>query len=314
MTISVIVATYSRFERVKDLLGFLLKNSRLPDEVIFVEQGDVDTLRKNISDYFKYLNIKIIYHSVPSAAQARQKGMENSTGEILVFLDDDMFIDENYLAVAEKYLNNNYEVNALTGSYTKGEPAWTFKRYLGVLFLLYSFKKQNIVLPSGNYDFVRGDNLKKEQIAEWLFGGNMIVRRKIFTEGISFNPNFLRWSFGEDVMFSYKIHKKYPNSMRYLPDLIVEHKEGKENKMVLQEVIKMKIIYRYIFWKQEVSNRKICYTLAYLWSQFGLMGLDLVQTKSFLIFKTQIKTYLYLFKNKEKIISGQVDYNKFIFN
>lgn len=314
--ISVIVATLNRPHRVRELLDSILKNTVLPNEVILVEQGDVEKLTAEIGSVseFEKLNIKIIHQTIASLSLARQRGVEESAGEILIFLDDDMLVTENFLEVANDFLNKNPNILGLTGSFMKDEPAWTFKKVLGVLFFIYSFRCQNVVLMSGCYDYVRGSNQKTEQIAEWLFGGNMVVRRRVFQEGIGFNTNFLRWSFGEDAMFSYEIHKKYPDSLRYLPNLEVIHNEGKENKMILKEVIKMKIIYRYIFWKKEVTNGCLLYTLAYLWSQLGLVGLDLIQTKSFLVFKTQIKTYFYLFKNRERIINEQIDYNQFIFD
>jgi glycosyltransferase involved in cell wall biosynthesis len=313
MTISVIVATYGRPNQIKNLLDSLLTNTVLPDEVIVVEQGDVEELKKTTNFYQGRFPIKTFFQEEKSASTARARGVKESRGEVLVFLDDDMTVGADFLEVVRNYLSDNPLVLGLTGSYMKEEPAWTLKRIIGVLFGVYSWQSRNVILPSGCNDYIRSKNLNKVQSVEWLYGGNMILRRSLFDEGFQFNPNFKKWSFGEDVMLTYKIYKKYPNSLYYLPQLVVKHNHATENKMLNEEVIRMKIIYRYIFWRQEVYNGKPLRFLAYVWSQIGLIGLDLLLYPSIKTFKAQIKSYLYIIHNHREIIAGEIDYNSFIF-
>lgn len=311
MRISVIIATLGRPDHVKTLIKSLSENTRLPDEVLLIEQVNTQPLEALVASVVD-VPIKVIFQKEKSASQARQRGADESVGDVLVFLDDDMIVGKDYLNIVGKHLSREPNTLGLTGSYMKGEKAWTIKRVLGVFFGVYSWRSQNIVLYSGSNDYIRGRNLKYEQTVEWLYGGNMVLRRSIFEEGYAFNPNFLRWSFGEDVMLTYSINKKYPKSLRYLPELEVKHNHGVGNKILNIQATRMKIIYRYIFWQKEVYQGRFLSLLAYLWSQIGLSGLEILQYPSFSVIKTLGESYLYLFNNRKSILSEKVDYNSFI--
>lgn len=313
MRISVVVATLGRPNHIKNLLDSLIANTALPDEMVIIEQGDIEVLEGVINPYRNTFPIKIVFQEEKSTSVARSTGVKESTGDVLFFFDDDMILDSNYIAVAKEYMQNNENVLGVTGSYMKNEKAWTLKRVLGVFFCVYSWKSKNTILPSGSNDYIRGGNLNIIQPVEWLYGGNMILRRQVFTEGFDFNHSFKKWSFGEDVMLTYGIHKAHLGMLVYLPSLNIKHNHAVENKMLNEEALRMKIIYRYIFWRREVYNGNILYVLAYLWSQVGLCGLDLVLYPSVNTFKTQIKTYIYLMKYHQEITEEKIDYNQFIF-
>jgi len=312
MKISVIVPTLNRPERVQTLLRSIAANTYQPDEIILVEQGDVEKLKLVIEKFNLIFSISVIFQSQKSTARARNNGARKAAGDIFIYLDDDMVLGEMYIQNALAFLKANPKSNAVYGSYTKSEPTWTFKRLLGVFFFVYSFSARGKVMMSGSYDYVRGKNLNKIQSVEWMPSGNMVIRAKLMQEFI-FSPNFLRWSFGEDVMFTYQVHKRYPGTLYYLPQLEVFHNHAIEQKMIPDEVIRMKIIYRYIFWKKEVSTGSVFDAMAYIWSQIGLLGLDLWHRQSFHILYVALTSYLYLFRYRQGIMNSTVDFNKFIF-
>jgi glycosyltransferase involved in cell wall biosynthesis len=312
MKVSVVIPTLNRPARVKELLGSLKGSSVLPDEVCIVEQGDVKALNSVMSDFRKIFNINVIHQAEKSTAVARNTGVKNTSGDITIFLDDDMLIDSDYIAITKKYLKEHPSINGIAGLYNKDEKTWTLKRVIGVFFGVYSWKMRNIVLPSGAYDYIRGQNLDYEQTVEWLPSCNLVLRSRIFNE-FQFNDQFKRWSFGEDAMLTYQIHKKYPHTLKYLPNLEVVHNEGKEDKMVPLEVIRMKIIYRYIFWKQEVSKDRTFNTFAFLWSQVGLSVLELMHRPRVDTLKTQCECYAFLYSNRKQITNESSDYNSFVF-
>lgn len=313
MKISIIVATLGRPDHIKVLLESLKRNSRLPNEVIIVEQGDVEAL-KAVTDNYVDFPINIIFQEERSLAAARQTGVNHSTGEVLILCDDDIEFNEQYIETVATYFESHPKILGLTGSYMHKSPAWTWKRFVGLLFWMYSFKKSNIVLRSGAYDYVRGNNLTQEHDIQWLYGCNMCLRKRVFDEGFKFNDKFLRWSFGEDVMFSYSIYKKYPGSLKYLPGLAIKHNEGTSNKMLNEQVLRMKIIYRYIFWRKEVYRKGTLDVVAYIWSQAGQAGLDLLKHPSWRTFLVLLASYRYLLLNKVAIRDDKVDYNAFIFS
>ena len=80
----------------------------------------------------------------------------------------------------------------------------------------------------------------------------MIIKKEVFKNGLKFNNNFIKWSYGEDLMLSYQIYIKYgKGSLMYFPDLKFKHFAIPISRIKNKEYLKMKILYRYIFWKSE---------------------------------------------------------------
>lgn len=312
MKLSVIIPTIDRQDNLNILLKSISNSSIIPQEIIVVEQGDCEKTKKNISSYVN-LNIRVVGLEEKSSTKARNLGFDKSSGDIIFFFDDDMELSDKYIENAVKYFEENKDVLGVTGSFVNDKPSWSWKRWLGVLFCVYSLKARNIVLSSGSYDYIRGKNLFFAQSVEWMQGGNMVFRRKVFEDGFKFNEDFQRWGYGEDAMITYQISKKFPNSLFYLPELKIYHREGSGGKMMDVSVIKMKILYRYIFWKKEVVGSRWWYVFPFIWSQIGLFFLELYNNFSFKTVFSSFSCYLFLIKNRKKILENKIDYNKYIF-
>lgn len=313
MKISIVIPTLNRPHSILRLCESVLKNKLLPDEVIIVEQGDVQILKKKLGKYIEILNIKIVYLELKSAAAARHTGSMVAKGDLIFFFDDDIEIGTDYIESAVNFFRNNANALGVTGSYNKEIPSWSLKKIAGLAFGVFSLTQNNTVLPSGCYDYVRGNNLKKIQNVEWLFGCNMIIRRCVF-EKYSFNLNFINGSFGEDVMFTYRIYKENPSSLYYLPCLSLVHHEEQLGKVPTPSIIKMKIIYRYIFWKREVYLGSYTRSFLYLWSHLGLLGLDLIQTKRISTLLIYVRTFIFIIQNRKEIDNNTINYNSYIFS
>lgn len=313
MKTSVVIPTVNRPDSLKVLLHSLAGATLLPDEVVIIEQGDALVTRRHLSSDSFPFPVLIHAHDEESSATARNRGVKESTGDIIFFFDDDMEVDAAYLKNAVEYLGAHPDLLGLTGRFVGETPRPALRLFLGIFFNVYSTRARNVVLPSGAYDFIRGAQANEEQAVQWMRGGNMVFRRAVFDEGFRFNPHFKKWSFGEDVLLTYQIVKRHPNSLRYLPDLRIRHHAGQGNKMSDAQVLKMKIVYRYIFWKQEVWRGKWWRRCAWLWSQVGLSLLDISQYPSFHTLLILARAYWYLLKNRRAILAEQADYNAFIF-
>jgi len=180
---SVIIPTVNRAGRLEVLLRSIARNTVLPYEAVIIEQGDAVKTREFIESKQFPFPVRVYYQEQKSSSIARNRGVEEAGGEILFFLDDDMEIGDSYIEISLEYFQENPSVIGITGSFTKKEPAWNIKKFFAIFFLIYSWRMKNIVLPSGSYDFIRGRNYYKDQTVEWMWGGNMILRRKIFDEG-----------------------------------------------------------------------------------------------------------------------------------
>ena len=309
MKTSIIIPTLNRINDLRCALKSIQNQTVQANEVIIVDQGDNKQVEKLIKE-FSNLNIVHIYLHIKSAALARNKAVEKSNYDLLIFLDDDVELDKHYIERAIEYMQLHTDIIAVTGKDLKYKHSKNIlKRLIGVLFCLSSFSNRSRVLISGQN--VLRNCADSEQEIEWLSGCNMVIRKKVFNEGIEFNRSFVKWSFGEDVMLSYQIFKKYKNSLRYVPNLKFYHNLSSSSRMPNHELIRMKIIYRYIFWRSEVYSGTLS-LFAYLWSQIGLFMLDILHYKSLNIIMVALETYYFVYKNRHNILHHTVDYNKFI--
>ncbi|MBC7115164.1 MAG: glycosyltransferase family 2 protein, partial [Archaeoglobi archaeon] len=94
MKVSVIISTYTqeRFEDVLKCLEHIKKQTRKPDEVILV----LDPKEDLYEFYYERLgdeNIMIISADDSGLSNARNAGVKASSGEIIVFIDDDAYPD-----------------------------------------------------------------------------------------------------------------------------------------------------------------------------------------------------------------------------
>lgn len=98
-TCSVVIATFNRREALAVTLGDLGRQSSPPDEVVVVDQSTDDLcadgglVRANPG-----LNLRYFRQRIPNAQTARNLAIGEARGEVLVFVDDDMRIPEQFIA------------------------------------------------------------------------------------------------------------------------------------------------------------------------------------------------------------------------
>jgi glycosyltransferase involved in cell wall biosynthesis len=92
-TVSVIIPTKNRAADLEVVIENLLQQSRLPTELIIVDQSAQQSFRKPIPIPLRYIHDP----ELSGAATARNAGMDIANGDILLFLDDDVILDEGFI-------------------------------------------------------------------------------------------------------------------------------------------------------------------------------------------------------------------------
>ncbi|MBI4991346.1 glycosyltransferase family 2 protein, partial [Candidatus Gottesmanbacteria bacterium] len=92
-SVSVIIPTYNEERHIEDCLSSLKKQTFKKYEIIVVDDGSTDSTPKIASSF----NIKFISLQHKGPGNAKNYGAKIALGEILVFLDADMYVDEFYL-------------------------------------------------------------------------------------------------------------------------------------------------------------------------------------------------------------------------
>ncbi|RKY43532.1 MAG: hypothetical protein DRP88_09160, partial [Candidatus Neomarinimicrobiota bacterium] len=106
--LSVIVPAYNSQHSIEECLQSLINQNYPKDryEIIVVNDGSTDRTADILQKYNRSKLIRVIHHDKNRGlAAARNTGIKNSNGDILVFIDSDMIADKNFLLYSESSLS-----------------------------------------------------------------------------------------------------------------------------------------------------------------------------------------------------------------
>lgn len=106
---SVIVPIFNASKTLKRCINSILSQTYQNIELILVNDGSSDDSLKICNDFAKIdKRIKVINKKNSGVSSARNDGMINSTGDYIIFVDSDDYIDENLLTEVLQY--NNFDL------------------------------------------------------------------------------------------------------------------------------------------------------------------------------------------------------------
>ena len=183
MSISVIIPTYKRIKSLERTLNSLQKQSFYDFEVIVVDNAadkDIERLIRTFNLSAKK-SVKYVKHKSGGIAGARNRGVKEATSELLVFTDDDLSFDRNWLSAYYTKFLNYPEMIAAGGRvkplWEKPPPAWLLKyignqKFFGILALVNLYP-----------EFCIGKEVM-------LAGCNMAIRQSVF-DWTGFHPELI---------------------------------------------------------------------------------------------------------------------------
>ncbi|MCD7976214.1 MAG: glycosyltransferase [Tannerellaceae bacterium] len=185
MTLSVIICTYNRgryLPMILDSLRFQALSSEL-FEIIMVNNKSTDNTEEIISNYIKEfpdIPLKYFMESSQGISYARNRGIQESRGDIIVFLDDDETIDPDFLEGVLDFFTNHPDAGITAGPvipvYEDVKPAW-----------LTPFISRAI---TGEYN--KGDHIKLLKGKDYPGTGHACFRKELFYKYGIFNPDLGR--------------------------------------------------------------------------------------------------------------------------
>ena len=298
---SLIIPTYNRPEALSDCIDSVLKQTVLPDELIIVDDGNLEEIPYEKACQNKGIHTIYYKKDTPGLTRSRNKGVELSSGDIILFLDDDVILFPDYI---EQILAGYDENTSGVGGLVEIELPKTFKnsirRIFEIIFLI-SGMEEGKVLPSGfctNYSTTNRP-IKELKKVDFLDGGVMSVRSEVFEE-FSFNEKYNRCGMGEDKDFSYRVAQRY--NVKINPKARLYHM----NSIIMSpndvDVERMFIIAQHLFFINYIKKG----WWSWLFFYYALFGYTLLKIIN-LIFYFKKKTLLQLkgiFKGYKDIISG----------
>lgn len=168
---SVIVCTYQRAESLRDTLE-ALRQLRVPDglraEFIIVDNNSADHTKMVVESFqADWPELRYEFEGVQGLSQARNRGISAARGEFILFTDDDVLPERDWLEQIVKGLGD-YEADACGGYiapiWETPPPAWLTERFYGFLAVRTD----------------REDDYLIDTPAHAPFGANMAFRRSVF--------------------------------------------------------------------------------------------------------------------------------------
>lgn len=217
--LSVIICTYNRDKYIYNVLKSLAENT-LPNEayeIVLVNNNCSDDTESECQRFcHDYPGVH--FHSVTETNQglsyARNRGIKEAHGDLLVYVDDDALVNPEYLQTYADFFASHPEAEAAGGpiipKYETEEPTW-MSHYIKMLLTGYKYN---------------GDTVKEFALNDYPGGGNAAYRASVFEQVGPFNVELGRKGDSLEASEEKDIFQKMRAlgmKIYYLPTAILYH-------------------------------------------------------------------------------------------
>lgn len=228
---SIVIPTYKRPSYLNRVVQCLRAQSIRDFELVLVCQGYSQDYLEGLRQDSDALQIRILsYPGGIGVAKAKNAGLSVAAGDIIVFIDDDVQMDPNWLQCMLAPFGDP-SVGAVGGFVCHpGQSRW-WKRLYYMVFLIAG--SRYVIGKSGfNRGVIR--NPGTEQDAEWFPSCNLAVRRAAAQAVGVFDETFHRVY--EDVDFTVRI-RDLGWRIRFVPDAPVLHYDTVDSSLALPDLV-----------------------------------------------------------------------------
>lgn len=258
--LSVVISTKNRKEDLFETLDSVLNQNLLPFEIIIVDQSadriDYTSIQGLANN--KKIDFKVIYDpQIKGLTQARNVGLDNMKGDIVLFLDDDLTLDQDYLKnVLTTFSEPDYEEVAGVGGIVE-LPQKNRRFGFNHFFQLgpFSDTREKIKYnPPGVYE------------SRYLSGGSMSLKREDIQD-LRFDENMTGYSHGEDMDFCYRLSQK--KKLVINSRAVCLHKTSPVGRHKGKRITN-EILFHYYFFRKNLPFT-LSNLIAYLWFNLGML-------------------------------------------
>ena len=112
---SVVIVTKDRPESLRALLRSLVRQSLKPDEVLVVDNNSKKSYESIFEEFRNLLPLKTFVETTPGIPAARNRGIQESSGDIILFTDDDCEAGNTWVENLVKPFYQNPYIGAVGG-------------------------------------------------------------------------------------------------------------------------------------------------------------------------------------------------------
>lgn len=300
MTISVIIPTKNRHQDVLNTLESVYLQTCLPDEIIIVDQSVSSELKNAVYSVFDGLDekkknkiiLKYIHDpQITGLTHARNRGIEKNESDIVLFLDDDVILEQDFIFNILEIYRKYPEVYGVSGTITNVRRG-LIGTFLYKFFMVGSFTDRRLLIYSN----------PKYEDAEYIAvstlpGGLTSYRKEVFQE-FAFDENFVEYGLSEDLDFSFRVSRKY--KLVITPRARLEHVYSAHGRLDLKKLIESLTMAYYYFFKKNLDKNLYNY-LCYIWLNIGYICFGAF----YAIFKQNTDVIIGYISGLKKIIKGE---------
>jgi GT2 family glycosyltransferase len=281
-------------------LKSIAAQTRLPDEVIIVDASDQEEMYDHLQSYSAGHSLKLCYFkSEPGLTHQRNIGVKVSSGDVVLFLDDDVILEKEYVSrILDVFESDRrQEVGGATGCITNitkpslvGLGRERLRWFIKNLFFLPIYADGRF-RPSGFPTWVWGAERVLE--IECLSGSNMAFRKEVL-DTFQFDENLQGYCYMEDDDIAYRMSRRFRNI--YTPWARLAHFPSGRDR--LKEFDRKRMLVKnhsYLF--QKNFPQTLQHRVAFVISLLGLV-LDAVLCKNLEGLKGTIGGLRHVFKKE----------------
>jgi glycosyltransferase involved in cell wall biosynthesis len=220
MFISVIICTYNREKFLREAIESIAKQSldKNEYELLLINNNSTDNTEEIYNKFiqnYPELNTKYFFETNQGLSFSRNRGFNESKGDIIVYIDDDAAAEKDYLLNIEKFFKKNPDASAIGGKVipvyenNKEEPRWLSKYIWGTVTKV---------------DF--GNEIKEFPKNKYPAGCNMVIKREVLKESGLFDTKLGRIGrigLASEEKDIFRKIRNAGNKIYYVPDITVHH-------------------------------------------------------------------------------------------
>jgi GT2 family glycosyltransferase len=194
MKLSIVIPTYNRLEQLKKVLQGLEKQTcpGIDFEVLVVSDGSTDETNAFLQSSTPPLQLRAFFQPNQGVAAARNIGIAEASGKLILFLDDDVFplpaLIEEHLRFHDRYGDRAIVIGPMLEPPDYEPSPW-------VHWESEKLAKQYRAMLSGHWD----------PTPRQFYTGNISLARHHLLESGGFDPTFRR---AEDVELAYRLARR----------------------------------------------------------------------------------------------------------
>jgi len=227
-SVSVIVPIFNAEKHLDDLFDSIRQQKKQFDEIILVDNNSTDKSYEKcviFKEKNPSLNIKVLKETKKGPSAARNKGIKNSSTDLICFIDADCVIDKNYAENALKISlkENIYDVFGGIADNKEIRPKTLTEEFANYYWTL--SRKKDSAIPMNNITDIFAPR------HSFITTFNMVARKKVFEKTKGFDENLF---YSEDIDFWARCCLNGFKSLAGIPELVVAHK----NRVTFRSMVK----------------------------------------------------------------------------